>query len=91
MPHEIGAATTVYDRFRAWEQDGFFERLWVAGMSEFDELVGIDWEWSGKAWMERCLKPLSPAPRPHQRKASATIRRIAANTASSAAPLLPAV
>ncbi|HEX9035369.1 MAG TPA: IS5 family transposase [Ktedonobacterales bacterium] len=45
LPHTIGASTTVYDRFRAWEREGFFERLWAAGLAEFDELVGIDWEW----------------------------------------------
>jgi putative transposase len=45
LPREIGASTTVYDRFRAWEADGFFERLWRAGLEEFDDAVGIDWEW----------------------------------------------
>ncbi len=45
LPREIGASTTVYDRFRVWERDGFFARLWAAGLSEFDELVGIDWQW----------------------------------------------
>jgi putative transposase len=45
LPREIGASTTVYDRFRAWERDGFFARLWAAGLAEYDELVGIDWEW----------------------------------------------
>ncbi len=45
LPREIGASTTVYDRFRAWEREGVFERLWAAGLEEFDELVGIDWEW----------------------------------------------
>jgi putative transposase len=45
LPHAIGASTTVDDRFRAWEADGFFARLWAAGLAEFDELVGIDWEW----------------------------------------------
>jgi putative transposase len=45
LPHEIGASTTVYDRFRQWERAGVFERLWAAGLEEFDELVGIDWEW----------------------------------------------
>jgi putative transposase len=55
LPRAIGASTTVYDRFRAWERDGFFARLWAAGLEEFDELVGIDWEWqstgSGNRWM----------------------------------------
>jgi putative transposase len=45
LPREIGASTTVYDRFRAWEREGFFARLWAAGLAEYDELVGIDWEW----------------------------------------------
>jgi putative transposase len=45
LPREIGASTTVYDRFREWERAGFFEQLWAAGLGEFDELVGIDWEW----------------------------------------------
>jgi putative transposase len=45
LPHEIGASTTVYDRFRAGERAGVFARLWAAGLGEFDELVGIDWEW----------------------------------------------
>jgi putative transposase len=45
LPRAIGASTTVYDRFRAWERDGFFTRLWAAGLAEYDELVGIDWEW----------------------------------------------
>ncbi len=45
LPRALGASTTVYDRFRAWERDGFFARLWATGLAEFDELVGIDWEW----------------------------------------------
>jgi putative transposase len=45
LPREIGASTTVYDRFRAWEREGVFARLWAAGLGEFDELVGIEWEW----------------------------------------------
>src|SRR5258708_15267012 len=45
LPPEIGASTTVNDRFRAWERAGVFARLWAAGLEEFDELVGIDWEW----------------------------------------------
>ena len=45
LPREIGASTTVYDRFRRWLRAGFFVRLWQAELAEFDELVGIDWEW----------------------------------------------
>jgi putative transposase len=45
LPREVGACTTVYDRFRAWARDGVFLRLWQAGLTEFDELEGIEWEW----------------------------------------------
>ena len=45
LPRELGASTTVYDRFRLWERQGFFQRLWGAGLQEYDELVGIDWQW----------------------------------------------
>jgi putative transposase len=45
LPRELGASTTVYDRFRLWEKQGFFDRVWQAGLQEYDELVGIDWQW----------------------------------------------
>jgi len=45
LPRELGASSTVYDRFRLWEQQGVFERLWEAGLREFDEIEGLEWEW----------------------------------------------
>jgi putative transposase len=45
LPRELGASTTVYDRFRLWEKQGFFTKLWQSGLQEYDELVGLDWEW----------------------------------------------
>ena len=45
LPRERGASTTVYDRFRLWEKQGFFTLLWQSGLQEYDELVGLDWEW----------------------------------------------
>ena len=44
LPRELGACTTVYDRFRLWEQQGVFDRMWQAGLQEYDELEGIAWE-----------------------------------------------
>ena len=35
----------MHDRFQEWERAGFFNALWQAGLSEYDELVGIEWEW----------------------------------------------
>jgi putative transposase len=41
LPREVGASSTVHDRFQAWERAGFFKAVWQAGLSEYDELVGI--------------------------------------------------
>ena len=45
LPREVGASSTVHDRFQEWERAGFFKALWQAGLSEYDDLVGIQWEW----------------------------------------------
>ena len=37
--------STAYDRFSLWAEAGVFEQLWRAGVEQFDELRGIDWEW----------------------------------------------
>ncbi len=45
LPREMGASSTVHDRYQEWERKGFFEELWRAGLLEYDELEGIEWEW----------------------------------------------
>lgn len=45
LPREMGASSTVHERFQEWEREGFFERLWEAELVEYDELEGIEWEW----------------------------------------------
>ncbi|EFH79532.1 IS5 family transposase [Ktedonobacter racemifer] len=45
LPRELGASSTVHDRFQEWEQAGFFMALWQAGLCMYDELEGIQWEW----------------------------------------------
>ena len=45
LPRELGASSTVHDRFQEWERAGFFEELWRAGLAEYDEREGIEWEW----------------------------------------------
>jgi transposase len=45
LPRSLGAASTVHDRFQAWTKAGVFRRLWRAGLQEYDELKGLDWEW----------------------------------------------
>jgi putative transposase len=45
LPRDLGASSTVHDRFQEWERAGFFEELWGAGLTEYDEREGIQWEW----------------------------------------------
>jgi putative transposase len=45
LPRELGASSTVHARFQEWVEKGFFERLHQAGLTEYDELSGIDWQW----------------------------------------------
>ena len=45
LPRELGASSTVHDRFQEWEAKGFFKALWQAGLQEYDELEGIEWQW----------------------------------------------
>ena len=45
LPRELGASSTVHDRFQTWERAGVFRQVWAAGLTEYDELQGIDWTW----------------------------------------------
>ena len=45
LPRSLGASSTVHDRFQEWCEAGVFERMWQAGLLEYDEKIGIEWEW----------------------------------------------
>ena len=42
---ELCAKSTAHDRFQAWVVAEVFLKLWQAGVEQFDELQGIDWNW----------------------------------------------
>jgi putative transposase len=42
---EFCAHSTAHDRFQARVEAGVFLKLWQAGVEQFDELRGIDWDW----------------------------------------------
>ena len=42
---ELCAHSTAHDRFQVWVEAGVFLKLWQAGVEQFDELCGIDWDW----------------------------------------------
>lgn len=37
--------SAVHETFQTWCKDGFFLRLWRAGLAEYDDMEGIAWEW----------------------------------------------
>lgn len=37
--------STAHDRFKHWVCAGVFLKLWQAGVEQFDETKGIDWNW----------------------------------------------
>jgi transposase len=41
----ICPSSTAHDRFQEWVKAGVFLDLWRAGLTEYDELKGIDWAW----------------------------------------------
>ncbi len=45
LPRSLGASSTVHDRFQEWRAAGVFEKMWQAGVLEFDDRIGLDWEW----------------------------------------------
>ena len=42
---ELCAHSTAHDRFQEWVQAGVFLKWWQAGLEQFEETCGIDWQW----------------------------------------------
>ncbi len=42
---EFGAGSAIHAYFMAWARAGVFERIWVAGLAEYEEMEGIAWLW----------------------------------------------
>jgi putative transposase len=42
---ELCAHSPAHDRFQAWVEAGVFLNLWHAGVQQFAELCGIEWDW----------------------------------------------
>jgi len=41
----VCARSTAHDRFQEWIEAGVFLRFWQAGVEQFDEVQGINWDW----------------------------------------------
>lgn len=42
---DLCPSSTAHDRFQEWVKADVFLKLWKAGVEQFDDLCGIDWEW----------------------------------------------
>ena len=41
----ICSSSTAHRRFQEWVEAGVFEAIWRQGLLEYDDKVGIDWDW----------------------------------------------
>ena len=46
LPPQFGAWQSVYRRFRQWVDAGVFEEVWRVMLVHYDELEGLDWQWT---------------------------------------------
>jgi len=42
---ELCAHSTAHDRFQEWVEADVFLKLWQAGVEQFDEVCGSEWDW----------------------------------------------
>ena len=45
LPREYGSGKTTHRYFQQWVRAGVFKRMWQAGLSEYDAVKGIVWQW----------------------------------------------
>lgn len=45
MPKQFGSGSAIHAYFQEWVRNGVFAELWHLALREYDELVGIDWQW----------------------------------------------
>ena len=45
IPPELAPGSTAHDYFQEWTERGVFEDLWRLAIEEYDQEVGLDWQW----------------------------------------------
>jgi transposase len=79
----ICSSSVAHSRFQEWSAAGVFEKLWMQGLCEYEELVGIDWDWLS---MDGAITKAPGAPKKgRRRRASAPTPRTEAKPGPSAA------
>jgi hypothetical protein len=69
VAERFGSASAIHKRFLEWEEVGFFEAVWKAGLAEYDEMEGIAWRWQSVdgAMMKAPLAQEAVGPNPTDR------------------------
>ncbi len=64
----ICSSSSAHRRFQEWTAAGVFEKLWKAGLKEYDVLKGIDWSWQSMdgAMTKAPLGGEKNRPQPHR-------------------------
>jgi putative transposase len=78
LPRQLGASSTVHDRFQEWRRAGVFEKLWTSGLLQYHTEIGLDFEWQS---LDGCITkaPLGgegTGPNPTDRGKSGTKRHL---------------
>lgn len=45
LPRRYGPKSTVHERFTAWVEHGCLRAAWAIVLEEYDQELGVDWEW----------------------------------------------
>ena len=45
VPREFGSGSSLHRYFQTWGKAGFFQAIWATALQEYDDLIGIGWEW----------------------------------------------
>jgi transposase len=73
LPREYGSSSAIHTHFLRWQREGFFLKLWRAGLADYDEMEGIAWRWQsidgamGKAPLTRECVGSNPTDRRKKR------------------------
>ena len=66
-PPEFGSGSSLHNYFQDFVRRGVFRKLWEAGLAEYDELYGIQWDWQSidGAMTKAPLGGEKDGPQPH--------------------------
>ena len=83
-----GSGSSLRRYFQAWAKAGFFRKIWGMGLTEYDEIKGIGWDWrSGDGRMVKApLAREAVGPNPTDREKMGTKRSVLADKSGIQSP-----